>query len=442
MRRQAIGVLIGIIVIFTLFLPAIESSDSMVLWKGAVCKGIVFQKSIESIAIEGDTIYVGCGYIENIKDILWYRGNITAFSINGTKLWTQDVGFVRKIAVTPYGIITGVDISRGLSYWFGTLGKVWLLQKNGSIATGNVTYGSFFDFQIVDDNLYISDGWWIGEGRANETWGRVYEWQISNEKFIQKWFVELNGTIGRVRVAKGIIYAGSGAPSGYKMKYYFGDVYGISPNGKVLWKRHLGWWVRDMEIWQNNVLVGTGFENIAGKIYLINPEGKILWSSDLYYVEDIEIHNNIAYISGIQGIEGKLTAIDLNSKKILWQVSFPYRAKVVEYYRGYLLVGTGKFEIENKNNQTMVYSIGELYVVDANNGKVITKINTGYVRSIAVHDDIAVVGTGSSEFYVLSLEKIESNNLLNQMIKISVPIVLVIAVVFAIYLRKKRSHGS
>ncbi|NJE08863.1 dehydrogenase [Thermococcus sp. M39] len=427
---------------FLLIAPlTVRGESNIILWKGQVCENVPYQKSIESVDIANSTIYVGCGYIENIKGVLWYRGNITAFSLEGQKLWSESVGFVRKIQKVQDGIIVGVDISRGPSDWFGTLGKIWLLQNNGSLVSGNITYGSFFDFQIVDNEIYISDGWWIGEGKANETWGRVYKWKVLGDKFVEEWYVELNGTIGRVRVGNGIIYAGSGAPSGYRMKYYFGDVYGISPEGKILWKVHTGWWIRDMEVWNDYVIVGTGFENVAGKLYLIDNKGNVVWSTDLYYVEDIEVENNVAYVAGIQGSEGKVTAIDLASKKKLWEVSFPYRAKVVKYYNNKLLIGTGKFDIKQENNQSVVYNVGSLYIVDSKTGNILEKIDTGYVRSIALSGNIAVIGTGGKDFYVIDLSKIKEKSTLNQQALMVIVAVIVIATGIAAY-TSRRKHAE
>lgn len=89
------------------------------------------------------------------------------------------------------------------------------------------------------------------------------------------------------------------------MKYYFGNVYGISPKGKILWKVHTGWWIRDMEVWNDYV------HRNESELYPIDSKGNVIWSTDLYHVEDIEVENNVAYVAGIQGSEGKITAIDL-----------------------------------------------------------------------------------------------------------------------------------
>ncbi|ASJ11153.1 hypothetical protein A3L12_07515 [Thermococcus sp. P6] len=399
--------LMAVLILSLLLLPYARA-DSPVIWKKGVCTGTEFQKTVESVYLENNTAYAGCGYISYVTapklntTIIWYGGNISAFSLNGTELWERPVGFVRKLSSTGKTLVVGVDISRGPSNFFGTLGKVWLVSRNGSILAGNITYGSFFDFDIEGKALYVADGWWIGEGAKNETWGRVYRWDIDGDKIRQEWFVELNGTIGRVRVGD-VIYAGAGAPSGYTMKYNFGYLYGISKDGKLLWKLDTRWWVRDMETWRGNVVVGTGFDNVAGELYLIDKNGNIKWKKDLFYVEDIEIVNDTGYIAGIEGTSGKLVAVDLNTGDTLWEVSLPYRGKVVKAYNEYLLVGTGKFEQKEEGNRTMVYSEGKVYLISREDGKILNELDTGYVRSISINGDMALLGTGSGEVYLLDL---------------------------------------
>ena len=399
MKRMLVLLIFGLLVFGVAY-----GQESPVLWKKTVCENVRVQKTVESVYVDDGTLYAGCGYVDNIKGVLWYRENISAFSLNGTELWTQDVGFVRKIEKINSGILVGTDISRGPSDWFGTLGKVWLLSENGSIVTHNITFGSFFDFDSDGEFIYIGDGWWIGEGKANETWGRVYKWKVEDNKFDEEWFIELNGTIGRVRVGD-VIYAGAGAPSGYTMKHYFGYIYGISKDGRLLWKIDTTWWVRDLEIWKGNAIVGTGFDNVAGKVYLVDKNGEVKWQKDLFYIEDIEVSNHTAYIGGVKGQEGKLVALDLTSGRIEWEVSFPYRVKVVKEYGDYLLVGTGKFSYKQEKNQTVVYSEGRLYVVSADNGKILESFDTGYVRSISI-GKIVGIGTGSGEVYAFDPEKL------------------------------------
>ncbi|HDL60535.1 MAG TPA: dehydrogenase [candidate division WOR-3 bacterium] len=405
MRSMVVVIISGLILSGFIFEIADAQGGSPILWKGKVCENIEFQKTTESVYMSGEKIYAGCGYVDSVKGVLWYKGNISAFSRNGTKLWTQEVGFVRKIADFNGKLVIGVDISRGLSNWFGTLGKIWLLSENGSILVGNITFGSFFDFDSDGEFLYIGDGWWVGEGKSNETWGRVYKWKMDSDNFVEEWFVELNGTIGRVRVGD-IIYAGAGAPSGYVMKHYFGYVYGLSKDGKLLWRLNTTWWVRDLELWNGDALVGTGFENVAGKLYLIDSAGKIKWMKDLFYIEDIEVSNNVAYVGGIKGQEGRLAAIDLTTGNIMWEASFPYRVKVIKEYNGNLLVGIGKFSQKQEENRTVIYTEGKLYVISAENGKILADFDTGYVRSITAGQGIAVIGTGSGEVYVFNLQKV------------------------------------
>ncbi|WP_052315945.1 PQQ-binding-like beta-propeller repeat protein [Thermococcus sp. PK] len=371
----------------------VSGNQSPVIWEAKV-PGIV-----ESVKLTPKGAYVGFGYIDVISGVLWYRGNVSLYSLNGSEEWSQEVGFVRKLESFDDMLIVGTDISRGPSDWFGALGKVWLLQGNGSIVAGNITYGSFFDFDLKDA-LYVVDGWWVGEGRANETWGRLYRWEIAEDGIKQDWFIELNGTLGRVRRGDGIIYAGSGAPSGYRIKYYFGNVYGVSEDGKLLWSVDTEWWVRDLELWRDKALVGTGFENVAGKLFLIDKEGKIEWKMDSFYIEDIEINGDTAYIGGIEGNTGKLEALDLNSQKVLWKAELPYRVKVVRFHEGKLLVGTGAFREENGT----IYDMGFFYVINPSNGKVLMELDTGYVRSIDALSDKALIGTGRGKVYLISLE--------------------------------------
>ncbi|WP_052696217.1 PQQ-binding-like beta-propeller repeat protein [Palaeococcus ferrophilus] len=383
-----------VIITFLLMASLLASgSQSPIIWEVKV------PGTVESVRLTPEGAYVGFGHIDNIKGVIWYRGNVSFYTLNGSEEWTQEVGFVRKLEPLDGRLIVGTDISRGPEDWFGALGKVWLLKENGSIMSGNITYGSFFDFDLKD-SLYVVDGWWIGEGRANETWGRLYRWEITGEGIKEDWFLELNGTLGRVRKGDRIVYVGSGAPSGYRMKYYFGNVYGVSEDGKLLWSVDTKWWVRDLELWRNRALVGTGFENVAGKLFLINSEGNVEWEGDSFYVEDIEINGDTAYIGGVEGDTGKLEALDLNSKEVLWEANFPYRVKVVKFHEGKLLVGTGAFKQENGTT----YDMGLFYVVDPTNGKVLMELDTGYVRSLDALGDEVLVGTGRGRVYLINLD--------------------------------------
>ena len=217
-----------------------------------------------------------------------------------------------------------------------------------------------------------------------------------------------------MRVGDDVIYVGSGFPSGYKGPVQFGEVYGVSSDGNLLWKLDLGEWVRDMEIWGGNVIAGTGSGTYTGHLYYVSKNGEIIWNRTLFYVEDIEVGPNRVYVGGLGQDGGKIVAVNPSNGEIIWSKTFPWRVKVVRYSSGKLLVGAGKFETKEVNGSAVVYSVGALYILDPKTGDVLGEVpDTGYVRSIAVESNIAVVGTASQKFYVVDVGKVgeKKNNI-------------------------------
>ncbi|ASJ17622.1 dehydrogenase [Thermococcus chitonophagus] len=348
-------------------------------WNGELCSNIKYQKSIEAVAISNSTIYASCSYREIARSPggligIYYLGTTAAYSLNGSELWEVNSGFVVKLVPTDDGVLVG------------SMGGLIRLNRTGNYTGRFIPRYKLYDFTLNGNYVYVVSGEVFS---SKERKGALYKLYLGN--LSPMWSLNFQDTLDRVRVGK-VIYVGSGYPSGFAGNFRFGSVYGVSPTGKILWEVKLGEWVRDMEIWRGYALVGTGY-NGTGHILLIDDKGDILWNQTLFYVEDILVEGDTAYIGGYK----KLAAVDLKDRKVLWELKMPYRVKVLALYKGKLLAGTGEFKVENST----VYSIGTLYVIDPRNGKVLNKISTGYVRSLAVGNGLIVVGTGSNIFMVL-----------------------------------------
>ncbi|MDV3103424.1 outer membrane protein assembly factor BamB family protein [Thermococcus waiotapuensis] len=143
---------------------------------------------------------------------------------------------------------------------------------------------------------------------------------------------------------------------------------------------------------------------------MVDGDGKVLWNESAFFVEDLLVNGDTLYVSGADENGGRVAAYDLREKKELWNVRFPYRAKVLAYGADKLAVGAGKFETREEGNVTRIYSEGGLYLLNPKNGKVLWKdTSMGYVRSLAVSGNLLAAGTGSSYFYVLDLGRVNES---------------------------------
>ncbi|ALM75338.1 outer membrane protein assembly factor BamB family protein [Thermococcus barophilus] len=420
--------------VWYLFLLALISGFTIagdvnwVLWKGQICQDIQYQKSIESVAILGDRIYVGCSYRQIVNSNgmigIYYLGETAAYFTNGTLLWQNSSGYVVKIVPFENGNVL-----------VGNLGGFLTFDKDGRIISRNLTKNKLYDFTIYRDIIYAVDGDLFMEKGTVTYVGHLYSGKVENGKVaLNGWILNFTQMPSRVRIGNSTIYIGFGVPSGYSGSHQFGAVYGISPSGKIKWEVNIGHWIRDMEIYNGKAIAGTGYGDFFGNIYMIDSSGNILWNVSLFYVEDVETTENGIYVGGINSRGGALASIDPASGKVLWQQEFPYRVKVVKYSNGILLVGTGKFETKQENSTSVVYSYGALYAVDPHTGRIIGELmDTGYIRSIAVYDNIAVIGTGSSSFYVIDISKIKAKTSL----KITVIAVVAVIIILAVILRGK-----
>ncbi|AEC51864.1 hypothetical protein PNA2_0949 [Pyrococcus sp. NA2] len=366
------------ILILTLILPW------NLAWNGQLCSNVKYQKSIEAVAMDSSAIYASCSYriIVNSSTGLisvYYLGTTGAFARNGTKLWEIDSGFVTKLALWNDKLL------------IGSLSGLIKVEKNGSYVGRYVSNYKMYDFDIKGDYAYIASGDIFTMGMR----GNVAKVYLPNMTSV--WNVSIDQMPGRIRVGVGIIYVGTGYPSGYAGSKRFGEVIGISEDGKVLWKVNVGEWVRDLEVWKGYAVVGTGYNN-TGHLLIIDKNGKVIMNMTLFYVEDVLIDGDIAYVSGYK----RVAAIDLENGKKIWEASFPYRIRVLKLYRGKLLAGGGDFLTRNNT----VYSVGDLYVLNPKNGKVLREITTGYVRSIAVGNGLIAIGTGSNIIEVLKDEEV------------------------------------
>ncbi|WP_297417116.1 PQQ-binding-like beta-propeller repeat protein [Thermococcus sp.] len=380
-------------------LGTVLAAKNPVLWKGSVCSNVKYQKSIEAVAISNGRVYVGCSYREvaNASGMIeiYYQGRLAAYSSNGTRLWQNDSGYVVKLYPLRDGKIL-----------VGSFGGFITFGRNGRFLSRNLTINKLYDFQVVGGKVYAVDGGVFIQNNSIHYIGHLYAGRIVNDSVILgRPITNFTSMTSRVRVGKGIIYVGAGFPSGYVGPSQFGYIYGVLPNGTIKWSINTGSWVRDMELLNGDLIAGTGYGKSNGWLYRVSPSGKILWKKVLFYTEDIDVAEGKIFVGGMGDEGGVLAAVDPQTGKVLWEKDFPYRVKVVRYADGKLLVGVGKFQSVNQNGSSIVYSVGSLYAVSPSDGKVLGELpNIGYVRSIAVEGNTAVVGTASSNFYVVDVK--------------------------------------
>ena len=398
MKRSVPVILVALLAF--LLLESVSASDP-VLWKGTVCDNVKYQKSIEAVALTEDAIYAACSYRQVMNSTglvqVYYLGVLSAFSTNGTKLWENVSGYTVKLSPTRDGVIAGS---------FGALLK---FDENGRIVSLYDVVNKLYDFVVSDGVVYVADGDFFLYNGSRSYKGHVYAVKLGGN-LTGIWNITFDDMITRVRTGNGIIYASSGFPSGYVGSFQFGSLYGISPEGKLLWNISLGHWVRDMEVWKGNAVLGTGWNNSKGRLYVVSSTGKVLLNESLFYTEDIVVINDTAYIGGYDGRNGTLVAVEMSSGKTLWERKFPYRVKTLAYTDGVLLVGTGRFQSRTENGTTYIYSVGNLYAINPEDGKTLGELpNTGYVRDIAVWGSEAVIGTASSTFYVIDVSAMKGS---------------------------------
>lgn len=397
-----------VVLMVFMFMVPIVSAEDLVLWHGNVCEAVPYQKSIESVSVSNGTIFVGCSYrqVSNASGMvgIYYLGMVSAYSLNGTRLWQNDSGYVIKLYPMDNGNLV-----------VGSMGGFITFDSTGKFIFRNLTRNKLYDFWIGGNVVYTVDGDFFVDGNKTYYVGHLYQGRLTrNGVVLDGWVLNFSSLTSRVRVGDDVIYVGSGFPSGYKGPVQFGEVYGVSSDGNLLWKLDLGEWVRDMEIWGGNVIAGTGSGTYTGHLYYVSKNGEIIWNRTLFYVEDIEVGPNRVYVGGLGQDGGKIVAVNPSNGEIIWSKTFPWRVKVVRYSSGKLLVGAGKFETKEVNGSAIVYSVGALYILDPKTGDVLGEVpDTGYVRSIAVESNIAVVGTASQKFYVVDVGKVgeKKNNI-------------------------------
>ncbi|AAL80539.1 dehydrogenase [Pyrococcus furiosus DSM 3638] len=364
---------ISLIVLF-LLLPFVQA------WEGKICENIEYQKSIEAITIQNSTVYAACSYrmVANSSGLIgiYYLGTIGAYKLDGTKLWEIDSGFVTKLVPWKEEILVG------------SMGGLLKLNSSGNYTGRFLTKYKLYDFTLDGDYAYLA----TGDVFSGESKGIVYKVNLSTMEEV--WRVNLTEMASRVRVGE-VIYVGTGYPSGFVGKEKFGSVYGISKDGKLLWNVSLGEWVRDIEVWNGKAVVGTGYGE-SGHVYIIDSQGRVVGNLTLFFVEDILVSGNVAYVAGNRNV----VTIDLDKKEILWKVQIPYRGKVLGLMDGRLLVGAGEFKEKNGT----IYSVGSLYVIE--NGKIKGEMPVGYVRSMGISQDYIAIGTGSNTFIVLHKDEV------------------------------------
>lgn len=101
-------------------------------------------------------------------------------------------------------------------------------------------------------------------------------------------------------------------------------------------------------------------------------------------------------------------------------------------YNNKLLIGTGNL-ILNRKTIKVLYTVWEVFIVDSKTGNILEKVDTGYVRSIALSGSIVVIGTGGKDFYVIDISKIKEKSALNQQALMVIVAVIVIGTGIAAY---------
>lgn len=404
---RKVGMLAVVMLVLSVVLSSIYAGTDPVVFRGSIGEDVKYQKSIEAIAFGNGTVYAACDYrMVAGKELIgvYYLGLMGAYSTNGSKLWVNDSGYVVKIAPLENGVLAG------------TLAGFVFFDGDGHIKATSPVRNKLYDFLIRDGYVYGVDGdIWYSNGNFSSS-GEVFKARLYDNGSVgvygsDGWALNLTSMPSRIRFGDGVIYVGSGMPSGYSAGYQFGAVYGVSEDGKLLWKVDTGWWVRDLEVWNGKAIAGTGFNNSDGYILMIDRDGKVLWNESTFFVEDLLVEGNTLYASGVDEEGGRVAAYDLKERKKLWDVRLPYRAKILAYGSDKLAVGVGKFETRKDGNVTKVYSEGGLYVLDPKSGKTLWKdMELGYVRSLAVSGNLLAVGTGSSYFYVVDLGKVEASS--------------------------------
>ncbi len=385
----------------------VGAEKSPVLFRGSLCDGVQYQKSIEAVAIKNGTVYAACDYrMVAGKELIgvYYLGEMGAYSMNGSKLWSNGSGYVVKIF--PLGK-TVID---------GSLGGFVIFNGSGKIIETVPTLNKLYDFAVNGSRVYAVDGdVWVSNGSFTTT-GHLYIGRI-----LPNGTMELNGT-GTLtlnfsslldRVALGpVVYVGSGMPPGYAFSRQFGGVSGVSYDGRILWNVSTGEWVRDVVVWNEKAVAGTDDNSGNGNIIIIDKNGNVLKNVSTFAVQDMAVEGDILYVAGVSGDgKGRVAAYELKNMKKLWEVEMPYRAKVIALAGGKLAVGVGEFKSEKEGNTTKVYSEGGLYILNPSSGKVEWKdLTMGYVRSLATEGNILVAGTGSQYFYVLDVSKTGSRS--------------------------------
>ncbi|WP_456365485.1 outer membrane protein assembly factor BamB family protein [Thermococcus sp.] len=393
---------VGVVLLMMVSLLAtpVLSKGNPLIFRGSLCSGVSYQKSVEAVAVAKDRVYASCDYRMVVKGELisvYYLGDTAAYSKNGSKLWENASGYVVKLLPLQNNLIAG------------TLGGFVVFNSSGSIVETVPTKNKLYDFVISNGTVYGVDGdVWVENGSfssSGEVFALRWDGKLENSSL---WSLRLPSMPDRIRLGR-VIYVGSGMPSGYSSGYTFGSLYGVSYDGSLLWRINLGEWVRDVEVWRGMAVVGTGYGKDSGRILLVDSRGNVLWNLSTYFVEDLLVSGDRLFVSGLSNGKGVVTAYDLPSRKLLWRLELPYRAKVMAMSKEGLLVGTGKFESKHEGNVTKVYSEGSLYLINPGKGKILWEDDgTGYVRSMAVKGSMAVVGTGSQYFYVYDLSKVGS----------------------------------
>jgi len=395
MKRSVPVILVALLAF--LLLGSVSASRNPVLWKGTLCENVKYQKSIEAVAMTNDSVYAACSYRQVVSSKsmveIYYLGTLGAFSLDGRPLWNASAGYAVKIVPLKGRILVG------------SFGGITTFLANGTAVNSSVTRDKLYDFVVSDGRVYAVDGDFYVRNTSVSYVGHLYSGELVDGKAVLNgWVLNFSEVMSRVRVGNGIVYASSGFPSGYVGRGQFGSLYGVSQAGRLLWKVHFGHWVRDLEVWKGNAVLGTGWDDSKGRLYVVSPSGRVLLNESLFYTEDVLVLHDTAYIGGYDGKNGTLVAVELPSGRILWERKLPYRVKVLAYTEGVLLAGTGRFVSKTENGTAYVYSVGNLYAVSPKDGKILGELpNTGYVRSIAVEGGRAVIGTASSTFYVIDV---------------------------------------
>ncbi len=228
---------------------------------------------------------------QNFKDVFATSdGVIYAIQTNGDLLWFKHNGW-QNGAVQWANNGNGIKVGNGWQNFkdvFATSdGVIYAIQTNGDLLwfKHNGWQNGAVQWANNGNGIKVGNGWQNFKDVFATSDGVIYAIQTNGDLL---WFKHNGWQNGAVQWANN----GNGIKVGngwQNFKTVFatsnGVIYGIQPNGNLLWYRHDGWQT-GASSWANNsgAIVGNGwlaftsvFATSNGVIYAIEPNGQLLW---------------------------------------------------------------------------------------------------------------------------------------------------------------------